>query len=268
MKQSETIGNLATALAAAHSAFGDIKRDKTVRVKTRTGGEYEFSYAPMENLLAATRKQLAEQGLVVAQSVIVDDSGREQLETLLLHASGEWMANLTPVIVTDHSAQAYGSAVTYARRYGYTQMFNLASDEDDDGNAAQGNAAERIARGAKGRGKAAGGQEAGGQEAGPKGYVWENGPSKADALVDAALREVLRKRIADLGADERALLGYIKAESVDLLTAEKYRAAMAALDAKEEKARKQKAVQEAKAKAQADAAALPSGGEEVAHEVA
>jgi hypothetical protein len=41
------------------------------------------------------------------------------------------------VVVGKHTAQDYGSAVTYAKRYSLTGLLNLTiSDEDDDGNKA------------------------------------------------------------------------------------------------------------------------------------
>ena len=40
------------------------------------------------------------------------------------------------------SWQEYGSAITYARRYALVAILGVASEEDDDGNAASGNTAK------------------------------------------------------------------------------------------------------------------------------
>jgi hypothetical protein len=60
----------------------------------------------------------------------------------LRHASGETLKNLIPIFVRDDGPQAYGSALTYARRYGVTLLLCISADDDDDGNAAEGNNAE------------------------------------------------------------------------------------------------------------------------------
>lgn len=153
MKHSEAFCAIAAALAAASAEFLPIQKNRTVEVKTRQGGSYSFTYATLDGIVAAVRPALAKNQLVMVQSVVqeeiteADGSGvfitrrEDLLETRLLHSSGEWLANLTPVLISDgeNSAQAYGSAITYARRYGITQLLCVVADEDDDGNAAAGN---------------------------------------------------------------------------------------------------------------------------------
>ncbi|WP_252341658.1 ERF family protein, partial [Escherichia coli] len=57
---------------------------------------------------------------------------------MLIHQSGDWIAATYPLVVTskDETAQGYGSAVTYARRYGLSALMGVIADTDDDGNAA------------------------------------------------------------------------------------------------------------------------------------
>lgn len=141
MIKSESIAELAKALASAQIAFDAIKRDRTVKVRTKTGGEYTFSYAPLDTVLAAIRPALSANGLALVQACHVE-AGAEFLRTTLLHSSGEFVANDTAVLVSDRGPQAYGSALTYAARYGVTRLLCLASEEDDDGNGAEGNHAE------------------------------------------------------------------------------------------------------------------------------
>jgi hypothetical protein len=150
MKTSDQFGQVAAALAAAQGQFGPIARDKTVRVATRSGSSYTFAYAPLETIMAAIRPALAANGLALTQGPIVTESGIEALRTMLVHKSGEWIANDTAVLVDKadggKSAQAYGSGLTYARRYGITTLLCLVADEDDDGNAASGNSVEVVRR--------------------------------------------------------------------------------------------------------------------------
>ena len=47
------------------------------------------------------------------------------------------MLSTFPIIVQKHSAQDYGSAVSYAKRYSLSGLLNIIiEDEDDDGNRA------------------------------------------------------------------------------------------------------------------------------------
>lgn len=138
MQKSESIADLATALVKAQTAFDAIKRDKTVTVRTKTGGSYTFAYAPLDTILAAIRPHLADNGLALIQGCHVEN-GQQVLRTMLLHSSGQFIANDTSVLVNDSGPQAYGSALSYAARYGVTRLLCLASEDDDDGNGAEGN---------------------------------------------------------------------------------------------------------------------------------
>jgi hypothetical protein len=66
------------------------------------------------------------------------------LVTYLVHgASGQWVSQSVPFIVPrgkTEDPQAYGSALTYSRRYGLQSALGMISDDDD------GEAASRIAR--------------------------------------------------------------------------------------------------------------------------
>ena len=57
------------------------------------------------------------------------------VETLYVHPTGELSAGKVFVPVNKRDAHGYGSAQTYARRYGLQMAFGL-STEDDDGNGA------------------------------------------------------------------------------------------------------------------------------------
>lgn len=140
MNKSESITNLAAALAKAQAEFPAIPRDRTVEVTTRAGGKYKFAYAPLDTIMEKIRPTLKANGLAFMQSL-----NGESLTTTLLHTSGEWLASdPMPVRVADSGPQAFGSAITYARRYAITAMLGIVTEEDDDGNAAEGNAASKT----------------------------------------------------------------------------------------------------------------------------
>jgi len=58
---------LAKALVAAQAEFPPIERSKDVRVQTKTGGSYSFSYAPLDAILNSVRPVLTKHGLAVSQ---------------------------------------------------------------------------------------------------------------------------------------------------------------------------------------------------------
>lgn len=128
-------GPLAAALAKAQAAFPPISRDKTVTVQTTKGGTYTFKYAPLDSILAAVRGPLAENGLAIVQ--LLDE---DVLVTSLLHESGAILSGRTPIPQSE-GVQAYGSAITYLRRYSIQALLGIAAEEDDDGNQAAGNKA-------------------------------------------------------------------------------------------------------------------------------
>lgn len=132
---------LAAALAKAQGSFGHISRDKEVKVTMKSGGSYTFSYAPLESILKAVMPALSANGLAITQSVGIAE-GKPVVRTELMHADGESISNHVQVMVRDEGPQAYGSGLTYARRYGVTLLLCICADDDDDGNAAEGNQAE------------------------------------------------------------------------------------------------------------------------------
>lgn len=132
---------ISAALAAAQGEFGAVIRDKTVTVTMKSGGKYTFSYAPLESILHAVKPALSKNGLSLTQAIIFVDN-KEYVETTLRHASGQTLANRIPIFVREDGPQAYGSGLTYARRYGVTLLLCISADDDDDGNAAEGNSAE------------------------------------------------------------------------------------------------------------------------------
>ena len=131
------MNELATALAKAQNAFKHIARDREVTVRTRTGGAYTFKYAPLESIMSAIKQGLADNGIALLQDV------REaRVVTILMHSSGDtYTSTGTPIKVSEDSMQAYGSGLTYARRYDLSLTLGLCPDDDDDGNAADGNVA-------------------------------------------------------------------------------------------------------------------------------
>ena len=142
MERSEQIDQLATALSKFQGALEQPKLNSTVKVKTRTGGEYSFKYADLSECKAAAKKPLAENGLAVTQLIEED----YYIQTVLMHTSGQWISSRVKMPITEEGAQAAGSAITYAKRYAFCAILGIVADDDEDGNLSQGNTAQKQSR--------------------------------------------------------------------------------------------------------------------------
>ena len=129
MKTSENINELAAALAKAQA---EIKN----AAFNRTNPHFKSKYADLAAVRDAVTVPLAKQGIVLVETVGKDDN-QLVLFTRLIHTSGQWIESAYPIINDTAKPQAMGSALSYARRYSRSAITGIASEEDDDGNAAQ-----------------------------------------------------------------------------------------------------------------------------------
>lgn len=121
-----SIGKLATAMARAQSQIKVAVFDKKAN--------YGF-YASYKSVKEACTQALSDNGIAVFQPVNFDGTNYF-LETILVHSSGESISSHVKLIVDRNNMQALGSAITYAKRYAYSAIVGVVSDDDDDGNEA------------------------------------------------------------------------------------------------------------------------------------
>lgn len=127
MEHSDTIIKLSESLCKAQKNF------KTA-IKKCINPYYKSKYADYSEILKCVKPALNNEGISILQPIRED-----YVETILLHESGEWMSSLTKIYCFSNKPQDYGSAITYARRYGLASILAIDSDDDDDGNSANGN---------------------------------------------------------------------------------------------------------------------------------
>lgn len=129
------LGELASALSKAQAAFPKVVKDKTAKVQLKSGGEYSYRYADLASILDAVRKPLTENGLAITQGT---EPGGDSLMlvTCLFHTSGQGIRFYYPLRQHERP-QEMGSEITYARRYTLSALLGIASEDDDDGQAAQ-----------------------------------------------------------------------------------------------------------------------------------
>ncbi|KKK65068.1 hypothetical protein LCGC14_2977860 [marine sediment metagenome] len=123
VKKSESITALAPALLAAQKEIG-------VAVKGSENPYFKSKYADLQAVIETVKEPLNNNGIVFLQAV------DESIETILLHESGEFISSQTPIFCKkENDPQAFGSGVTYSKRYALQAILGLPT-ADDDGNAA------------------------------------------------------------------------------------------------------------------------------------
>lgn len=134
---SEDIDQISAALSAFQGSVVQPKLEKEVKVKTKIGGTYSFKYADLSACVKAATQALKANNLSVCQLI-----SNGKLITILSHKSGQWFKSelFLPQQTADY--QAYGSAITYLKRYSYCAILGIVADTDDDANIACGNQAE------------------------------------------------------------------------------------------------------------------------------
>lgn len=105
---------------------------------------FDARYASIAAVWEACRNLLAENDLAVSQ-IMEPVDGTPHLSTLLIHSSGQWLKSQMPILPKKQDPQSFGSALTYARRYGLAAIVGVVSD-DDDGNQASKPVTKPVAR--------------------------------------------------------------------------------------------------------------------------
>ena len=133
--RSRELDKLAAALAKAQ---GEIEG----AIKDKSNPAFRSKYADLGAVWDAIREPFSKNGLSVVQFPRRDGNSVE-VETILLHASGQWMSGTFSVPTAKQDAHGFGSATTYARRFSLSAVCGVAP-VDDDGNAAAGKANTHI----------------------------------------------------------------------------------------------------------------------------
>lgn len=140
-RRSDTVGTLMMSLAKAQASFGPIEKNCVARVKSDKAN-YEFKYADFSAVVDATRKPLNDNGIAITQHPeTVDDAF---CIATTLWCGEEFITTFFPVVFNGGNAQALGSSITYAKRYGMSAALDVSAEEDDDGNAGSGNTVEAF----------------------------------------------------------------------------------------------------------------------------
>ena len=112
-------------------ALGEFQQDCPVIHKDTQG--HKYTYADLPKIYSVINPLLKKHGLVVSQPL--QDGA---IKTILYHIkSEEFLESSTPIPITQlgsmNEYQAYGSGITYFRRYALSSMLGLVTDKDTDG---------------------------------------------------------------------------------------------------------------------------------------
>lgn len=115
---------IAKALLAAQREIEGVSKDAT-------NPHFGSKFADLTSVIEATVPILNKHGIVVIQLPTPGPDGTLALTTLLLHESGESINGTAVVPLAKQDPQAYGSAMTYARRYSLGAAVALKFLDDD-----------------------------------------------------------------------------------------------------------------------------------------
>jgi hypothetical protein len=130
MLQSESIANLAKALATVQGKLTYAKKDSK-------NPFFKSNYADLESVWDACRDLLSVNGLAVSQfpGTYSDLDKSMSLTTILTHTSGEWISHEMSLPVAKADPHGCCAAVTYMRRVSLSAVTGVVQ-ADDDGNTA------------------------------------------------------------------------------------------------------------------------------------
>ena len=129
MRTSTSIATISKALAAVSADLRNPASDAT-------NPGFKSKFLSLVKLIDSLRAPLHAHGIIVLQPVSSPVAGRVRVTTTLLHSSGEWMSS-TADLASGATAQSFGTAVSYLRRYTLQAMLGVSgdADADDDGEA-------------------------------------------------------------------------------------------------------------------------------------
>ena len=130
MQMSETIGELAGALAKAQGEMKSVNK----------GAQgYGYKYADLAAVIETAKPALSKHGLSIVQTHTLKRNATNPsvvTQTLLMHSSGEWIKSSLdlPIIMMKQLTivQCIGLVSSYGRRYSYQAIVGIAAEEDND----------------------------------------------------------------------------------------------------------------------------------------
>ena len=126
-----------TEITELAEAMIQVQQTLTPALKDAENTFTNSRYATLHSVMNACRDALLEHGIWLTQYPISVDANQLGLVTKIVHAeTGQWQASLLTMPLPKNDPQGYGSAMTYARRYGLSALIGIVTESDDDGERA------------------------------------------------------------------------------------------------------------------------------------
>lgn len=185
------------ALADVQDAMPEIPKNQRAQIKTRSGSNYGYTYAGLEDITRTIRPVLREHGLSYSWDV---QDGDDVLHVVCIvrHVAGHEERATFPVPVDTKAAmsaaQKNGAALTYGRRQSLIAVLGLTTTDDDIDGA-------------------------------------DIGRPSAETITESQAAD-LDAKIDEVGADKARFLDWLGVESLADIPASDYRRAVKALERK------------------------------------
>lgn len=128
---SDKITELAKAMIQVQQALSPALKDG---INSYTNS----SYATLKSVMEVCRAALLSHGIWMTQYPVSVEKGHLGLVTKVVHvATGQWQCSLIEMPLSKSDPQGYGSAITYARRYGVSALLGIITEDDDAQSAMQ-----------------------------------------------------------------------------------------------------------------------------------
>lgn len=116
-------------------------------IKNADNPYFNSKYADLKTVVEALKQPLKDAGLsyYFAPQEHADDASNRWMTCDLIVMDGKTSVSFS-FPFSQSEPQKIGSALTYAKRYLLTTVFNVIAEEDDDGNAASGNTTKPVAK--------------------------------------------------------------------------------------------------------------------------
>lgn len=138
--RSDTLTKIAPALLAAQKKLKNPE-------KNSVNPHFKNRYADLGATMDAAKEAFNAHGIVLIQTYAPAEYGSVGVTTLAIHTSGEYVGGTCVIPLDRSNAQGYGSAATYARRYGVQSIIGMVAEDDDDGEAASVSEAKPTVKG-------------------------------------------------------------------------------------------------------------------------
>lgn len=129
MKTSESIDLISAALVIAQGEAQHANFDSK-------NPHFKSKYASLAEVIDTLKPVLAKNDLGIYQMPEYREGLGHVLVTRLFHKSGQFIESEMQLNPVKSDPQGVGSSITYGKRYSLTGVLCIASEEDDDGNAA------------------------------------------------------------------------------------------------------------------------------------